>query len=268
MGRLQDRVAIVTGGAAGQGAATARIFVEAGARVLVGDVDDERGRAVAAELGESAIYRRLDVTSEASWQEAAVAATSHFGRIDVLINNAGVVHSGSILDTRLDEFERVMRVNLHGAFLGIKTVAPVMIESGRGSIVNISSIAGIEGLSGLGAYVSSKWALRGLSRTAALELGPRGVRVNTVCPGGVNTQMANPEGKPVREINSQYQHQPIQRIGEPDEVAYASLFLASDEAGFICGAELAVDGGLMAGRYWGRGKSATYWASGLTERQR
>jgi 3alpha(or 20beta)-hydroxysteroid dehydrogenase len=250
VGRLDNKVAIVTGGAAGQGASTARLFVTEGAGVLLGDIDERRGVALAAQLGKNAVFCQLDVTKEASWRTALAAVTTHFGKVDVLINNAGIVHAGSLLDTGLDDFERVLKVNLIGAFLGIKVVAPAMINGGGGSIVNISSVAGLQGMSNLGAYVSSKWALRGLSRTAALELGPHGVRVNTVCPGGVNTPMANPAAKPLEEINEQYRHQPIARIGEPEEVAFASLFLASDEASFISGAELAVDGGMSAGRFW------------------
>ena len=179
---------------------------------------------------------------------AGVEATlERFGRLDILVNNAGVVHPAGILELKKADFERVLRINLIGAWLGIQTLAPGMIDKGKGSIVNIISSSGLWGMNGLAAYGSSKWALRGLSKTAAMELGYRGVRVNAVFPGGINTAMGNVTNEDPAELNKYYVGQTIQRIGEPEEVARTSLFLASDDASYVCGAEIAVDGGQTLG---------------------
>ncbi len=232
MGKLQDRVAIVTGGARGMGAATSRVFAGEGAKVIVADLLEAEGKALAAEIGERDF------------------AKGEFGRIDVLVNNAGVLLFKSLLDMEKAEFERVHQVNLIGPFLGIKTVAPVMIAQGKGAIVNISSVDGMKGSNSVGAYGSSKWGLRGLTKVAAMELGHRGIRVNSVHPGGVNTVMANPGERALEEVNRDYQHQPIQRIGQPEEVARVSAFLASDEASYVIGAEITVDGGMIIGPFY------------------
>jgi 3alpha(or 20beta)-hydroxysteroid dehydrogenase len=242
-GRLHGKVAIISGGARGQGAAEARLFAAEGARVVVGDVLDDEGAAVAEEIGDAALYVHLDVTDEAQWAAAVKAAEEAFGPVSVLINNAGILLFQSLHKTTLEDFERVMRVNVTGVFLGMKAVTTSMVEAGGGSIVNVSSTAGLQGLPYLGAYVASKWAVRGLSKTAAIDLGQKGIRVNSVHPGGIDTPMvAGTSGDAPF-----YKRLPVSRMGSPDEVAAAVLFLASDEASYIAGAELAIDGGATCG---------------------
>lgn len=250
MSRLQDKVAIVTGGARGMGAATSRLFVAEGARVIIADVLDQDGEALARELGDGARYRHLDITDEAGWKALVAETLKDFGQIDILINNAAILLFRALLDMEKAEFERVLQVNVLGAFLGIKAVAPSMISRGKGAIVNISSVDGMKSANGLGAYSSSKWAVRGLTRTAALELGHKGIRVNSVHPGGVNTWMSNPDKLSRDIIDKSYPNVPLQRIGEPEEIARVSLFLASDDASYVCGAEVAVDGGMLTGSYY------------------
>ncbi|QQV77649.1 glucose 1-dehydrogenase [Sphingomonas aliaeris] len=247
-GKLDGRVAIVTGASRGQGEATARLFAEHGARVVVADVTDE-GRSVAATIGANAVFAKLDVSDADNWQAVVTDTVARWGGIDVLINNAGINRPAALLDLEQGVFEQVLAINLIGPWLGMKSVAPVMIEKGKGSIVNIVSSSGLFGLNGLAAYTSSKWALRGLTKTAALELGHRGVRVNSVYPGGINTPMGNITDEPVENLGKYYTGQPIQRIGEPIEVARVSLFLASDDSSYMCGSELAVDGGQTIGTY-------------------
>ena len=246
-GRLEGRIAIITGAARGQGEATARVFASEGAKVILGDVDDAEGKAAAAAIGGDALYEHLDVSDEANWQAVVDSATKRWGGVDVLVNNAGINIPASVTGMEKDQFLKVLEINLVGAWLGMKSVAPVMFAKGKGSIINIVSSSGLWAMNGLSAYGSSKWALRGLSRNAALEYGPRGVRVNAVFPGGINTRMGNITDEPVSELNKYYVGQPIKRIGEPEEVARASLFLASDESSYMCGAELAVDGGQTLG---------------------
>jgi 3alpha(or 20beta)-hydroxysteroid dehydrogenase len=230
MGRLDGKVAIITGAARGQGAAEARLFAAEGARVLLADILDADGEAVAAEIGDAAAYTRLDVTDEAQWQAAVALAEQRFGPVTVLVNNAGILHFQVLHETELSDFENVMRVNVQGVFLGMKSVVPSMTRAGGGSIVNISSTAGLVGLPYFGAYVASKWAVRGLTKTAAIDLGHKGIRVNSVHPGGIDTPMvAGTTGDAPF-----YKRLPV-------------LFLASDEASYIAGAELAVDGGATCG---------------------
>ena len=249
MQRMNGRVAIVTGGAKGMGAATCRLFAQEGASVVIADTAEEEGRALAAELGDQAFFQRLDVTNGEEWQRLVATVLARQGRIDALVNNAGIVSFADIEHVSEADFDRVYAVNVKGAFLGIKHVGGAMKAVGRGAIVNISSIDGLRGASGVAAYVASKWALRGLTKAAALEYGHHGVRVNSVHPGGVDTTMGNPVGLTGAAKNSGYERVPLQRIGEPGEIAAASLFLCSDEASYICGAELAVDGGWSAGHY-------------------
>ena len=250
--RLEGRVAIVTGAARGQGAATARLFVAEGAKVVLTDLLDDEGAAVAAELGENARFERHDVTDEADWQRVIAAAVEHFGRLDVLVNNAGIMQSTPVVDCSVEEFRGVLDVNLVGPFLGMKTAAPVMHETGGGAIVNVSSIQGIMGRAGTPGYTASKFGLRGLTKTAALELGALGIRVNSIHPGGVDTPLirdAVPDGVEVtgEMLDASHAHLPIPRVGRSEDIAPTSLFLASDEAAYITGAELVIDGGMTCG---------------------
>lgn len=243
MGRLDGKVALISGGARGQGAAEARLFAAEGAQVVIGDLLDAEGEAVAAEIGEAATYVHLDVTDEDSWKAAVTTAEEAFGPVTVLVNNAGVLSFGPIDTIELAEWHRVQRVNVDGVFLGIKTVTPSMEKAGGGAIVNISSTSGLYGLPMLGAYVASKWAVRGLTKTAALDLGHKGIRVNSVHPGGIDTPMVDGAGAD----GPFYKKLPVSRMGSPEEVARVVLFLASDDASYTTGAELSVDGGATAG---------------------
>lgn len=247
MGRLEGKVAIVTGAARGQGEAEVRRFVEEGARVLVTDVLDDEGKIVAADLSEAAHYLHLDVTREDQWQEAVAEAVGRFGHLDVLVNNAGIARFGPVAVMALDDYLDVINVNQVGVFLGMKSVVPSMVDAGGGSIVNISSIDGMIGQAGVVAYVASKWAVRGMTKTAALELGQFGIRVNSVHPGGVDTPMLDPArefGVDLREVFSRV---PLGRIGTPADIASLACFLASDESAYCTGAEFVIDGGLLAG---------------------
>jgi 3alpha(or 20beta)-hydroxysteroid dehydrogenase len=250
MGRLSGKVAIITGGARGMGEATSRLFAQEGAKVAVADLLDEAGAALVQELGGGARFYRHDVTDAASWSALVAQVTQDLGPVDILVNNAGVLLFRSLLETSQEDFERVLKVNLVGNLLGIQAVAPGMIDRGKGAIVNISSVDGMKGANGLAAYCSSKWGIRGLTRVAALELGHKGVRVNSVHPGGIDTAMGNQGARPREEINKGYGNVALQRIGAPEEVARASLFLASDDASYLAGAEIVVDGGMIAGNYY------------------
>jgi len=248
--RLAGKVAIVTGGARGMGAHTSRLFAAHGARVAIADMLEEEGMALAAELGDTARFYRHDVTSEADWAALVAAVEADFGPVDILINNAGVLLFRTLLETSLADYERVLKVNLVGEFLGIKAVGPGMIARGKGAIVNVSSVDGMKGANGLGAYASSKWGVRGLTKVAALELGHRGIRVNSVHPGGIDTIMTNHDSRSRDAVSERFGNIPLQRVGAPEEVAQATLFLASDEASYLCGAEIVVDGGMLAGQYY------------------
>ncbi len=250
MGRLNNKVAIITGGARGMGAATARLFVAEGAKVMVADLLDADGEKLAAELGASARFLRHDVTDEASWTRLIEATEAAFGPVDVLVNKAGILLFKTIAETTRAEFQRVIDVNLGGCFLGTRMVGAGMVARGRGSIVNISSVDGMKAANSLSAYNASKWAVRGFTKAAAMEFGHKGVRVNSVHPGGIDTAMGNPYAEAKTEVNKRYGMVPLQRVGDPMEVAYTSLFLASDESSYLCGAEIAVDGGMLCGQYY------------------
>ncbi|MBW2382385.1 MAG: glucose 1-dehydrogenase [Deltaproteobacteria bacterium] len=247
MGRLEGKVALISGAARGQGAAEARLFVEEGARVVLGDVLGELGAEVASELGDAAHYQSLDVTSEQDWQRAVDAATTRFGRLDVLVNNAGIVRGGRLEHTSLEDYRAVIEVNQVGCFLGMRSVIPALRSAGGGSIVNISSTAGLEGVVGVVAYVASKFAIRGMTKTAALELGHDGIRVNCVHPGAIQTPMLAQDEFDSGQMKAIFGAQPIPRVGESEEIARMVLFLASDESSFSTGSEFIADGGLMAG---------------------
>lgn len=255
MGCLQGKVAIVTGAARGTGEATTRHFVAEGARVVLGDVLDERGRAVAKDLGDAARYTTLDVTSESDWARAVAETKDAFGCVDVLVNNAGVLHMAAIADTQLDDFERVVRINQIGPFLGIKAVIEPMKEAGGGSIVNISSIDGRTAKNGLVAYASSKWAVRGITRVAALELGKYGIRVNCVCPEAGSTEMIAryvPEGVDIEKVIKHQQPVLSTQRGRGsaermEDIARLVAFLASDASASCTGSDFPIDGGNTAG---------------------
>ena len=249
MSRLEGRTAIVTGGARGQGEATVRAFVAEGARVVIVDLLKEEGMSLAQELGSAACFSHMDITDENAWQSTIDKTIDRWETIDILINNAGIVHPAAITELEKEDFQRVLNINLIGAWLGVKTVSPHMISQKNGAIVNICSTSALVGFNGLTAYAASKWALRGLTKTAAMELGHKGIRVNSIFPGGINTGMVNSANVEASELTEYYQGQPIQRIGEPEEVAKTSLFLASDDASYLTGAELVVDGGATIGTY-------------------
>ena len=247
MGRFEGKVVIVTGAARGQGEAEARLFAAEGAKVIIGDVLDAEGEAVAADIGAAARYVHIDVSSEADWAALVAEALAFGGRIDVLVNNAAIIRPSAIEDTTLEQYMTVININQVGCFLGMRSVMPAMREVGGGAIVNISSIDGMASKNGLISYTASKFATRGMTKTAAMEWGRYGIRVNSVHPGGVNTQMGNPINHPALETVP-YTHQAIARIGHPNEIASAVAFLASDDASYITGTELVVDGGWLTGR--------------------
>jgi 3alpha(or 20beta)-hydroxysteroid dehydrogenase len=240
MDRLKGKVVIISGGARGQGAAEARLFAAEGARVVIGDVLEAEGCRLAAELGDAAAFVRQDVTQERDW-DTAVTAAEKFGGLHGLVNNAGIYQPRRLMETDVDLFEKHMRVNQLGCFLGMKTVAPLMEQSGGGSIVNISSVAGLRGSPGAIAYSATKWALRGMTKAAAVDLAPRKIRVNSVHPGPIDTEML--KVRTAEQNRQRLQLVPMKRMGTAEEVASLVLFLLSDESGYITGAEVAIDGG-------------------------
>ena len=252
MGRLDGKVAIVSGGARGQGEAEVRLFAAEGAKVVFGDVLHDLGEAVAADVGPNAHYLPLDVTDPEAWQKAVAETTSRFGPPTVLVNNAGVLLFGvSMVDTSLDDYMRVININQVGVFLGMKYTVPAMIEAGGGSIVNISSTNGIAGYGGTVAYTASKFAVRGMTKNAALELGQHGIRVNSIHPGGVDTAMTAPDtlGDAIsdEEREATFAMLPLGRVGQPVEIAHLAAYLASDDSSYSTGAEFIADGGMLAG---------------------
>ncbi len=250
---LEGKIAVVTGAARGTGAAICRRFIDEGATVVVTDVLVDEGRARAEKLGPQASFVELDVTDTAAWSSMVDGVIARRGRIDVLVNNAGILHIGSIADTSMETFRRVIDVNASGAFAGIAAVAPHMTAVGGGSIINIASIDAMHGMNGLSAYTASKWAMRGLTHAAAIELGRSGIRVNTVCPAGGNPVMYGPWATQLGElgpaIGSYASNRAIPREASPDEIARVALFLASDLAAMVTGADIPVDGGPLAGDY-------------------
>lgn len=241
MPKLEAKVALITGSAHGMGKAEALLFAREGAKVIVADISED-GERLAGEIGANALYVPLDVTSEESWAAAVDASMRAFGAITVLVNNAGAFVSAPILSATTEDFERITRTNQLGVLLGMKAIAPSMKIAGGGSIVNISSLAAFRPAPNQAIYAASKWAVRGLTRVAASELSPLNIRVNSVHPGAINTRLLelNPPG--FNEMVASMT--PLKRLGEPEDVAKAVLFLASDDAAFITGAELVIDGGL------------------------
>jgi 3alpha(or 20beta)-hydroxysteroid dehydrogenase len=247
VGRLSGKVAIITGGARGLGEAAVRLFVEHDARVVLGDVLVDEGEALAAELGDAATFLQMDVSREGDWHRALEAA-ERIGPLNVLVNNAAVVHLASIVDTTNEDYMRVFQINQFGTFLGIRSAVEPMKAAGGGSIINVSSVDGLHSAAGLSAYSSTKWALRGLTKNAAIELGQYGIRVNSVHPGGMFTQMGGAGALTEDQMNkSVYANFPIPRVGRPEEVAQVIVFLATDEASYSTGAEFVADGGWFAG---------------------
>ena len=246
MKRFENRTVIVTGGARGMGASHARGFIAEGANVVIADVVEQEGQSLADELGDRAIFSRLDVTSEADWAATVTAAENAFGPVSVLVNNAGIVHFARIADTTPADWSRVIDINLTGTYLGIRALASSMRKAGGGAIVNISSGAGMSGAFGLGAYVASKWGVRGLTKTAALELARDKIRVNSIHPGATRTTMAaQPDVEAV--MAASVKNLAIPRIAEPEELTRLVLFVASDEASFSTGSEFIADGGALLG---------------------
>ena len=241
-GRLEGKVAIVTGAARGQGEAEARLFAAEGASVVMTDVLEDQLVAVAKELGDHAIPLRHDVANEDDWAAVVNTATSEFGKVDVLVNNAAIHHIIPIENETREAFERILQVNLIGTFLGMQAVLDPMRANGGGSIVNISSLAGIRGFYGHGAYGASKWGVTGLTKTAAIEFGPSDIRVNSIHPGTIDTAML-----PGGPTAGRFDTHPIGRVGEPREVAELALFRASDASAYITGTEMVIDGGLGTG---------------------
>ncbi|BCJ53381.1 3-alpha-hydroxysteroid dehydrogenase [Actinoplanes sp. NBRC 14428] len=251
MNRFDDLTVLVTGGTGGQGSSHVRAFHAEGANVVIGGIDAERGAALAGELGARAQFVRLDVTDEGSWSAAVQAAESTFGGLHVLVNNAGVQNPPApIEDTEQATWSRILDVNLTGTFLGIKVAAPALRRSAGGAIVNIGSTMGLGGTAHYAPYVAGKWAVRGLTRTAALELGRDHIRVNTIHPGVIATPfIQEPAAGATAAIADFYSPEPfaVPRLGEPADVTRLLLFLASSDASFITGSEYVIDGGLLLG---------------------
>jgi 3alpha(or 20beta)-hydroxysteroid dehydrogenase len=249
-GRLKGKVALISGAARGQGAAEARRFVAEGARVVISDVLDDEGEALARELGGEAEYQSLDVTDPEAWDRVVAATVARFGGLSILINNAGIGIVGLLDGLDVEDHRKIIDVNLNGVYLGMRASKSALGASGSGAIVNISSIDGLVGTLGMVSYSASKFAVTGMTRSAAIELGPLGIRVNSIHPGVIASPM-------VTEVSAKVQarlarlmaKQPIARMGEPEEVASLALFLASDEASYITGTQVVIDGGHLAGPY-------------------
>jgi 3alpha(or 20beta)-hydroxysteroid dehydrogenase len=253
MGRLDGKVALITGGARGMGKSHVRLFVAEGARVVSGDVLDDKGEYVAAGLGTDESgqpycrYVHHDVTSEADWAAAVATAVDTFGKLDVLVNNAGILKFGSIADMPLADFRRILEVNAGGCWLGMKAVIEPMKQAGGGSIVNISSIEGFAGAAGLSAYSASKFAIRGMTKAAARELGPFGIRVNSVHPGAVLTHMMIDSADSGKDGDAFMKAMPLGRFAEPAEISRLVAYLASDDSSYSTGSEFLADGGILSG---------------------
>ncbi|ROS43056.1 glucose 1-dehydrogenase [Amycolatopsis thermoflava] len=245
MGRLDGKTALITGAARGQGAAAARRFTQEGAKVMVADVADDDGKALADEIG--AVYQHLDVSREDDWAAAVQRAEDEFGGLTVLMNNAGILHFSELAHTSLADYERVIGINQIGAFLGMRSVVEPMTRAGGGSIINVSSVEGLAGMPFLVAYTASKFAIRGMTKVAALELGRKGIRVNSVHPGMIDTKMvADAAGGAEIDMAWVGKKVALGRVGKPEEIAQLAVFLASDESSYCTGGEFVADGGATA----------------------
>jgi 3alpha(or 20beta)-hydroxysteroid dehydrogenase len=240
-GRLQEKAVIITGGASGLGAAQARLFISEGASVIIADVDEAAGSRLAEEFGPVATFARLDVREANRWDEVVATCTEKYGSVDGLVNNAGILAAHSVETASEEDYRRVIDINQIGTFLGMKAVVPQMRTSGGGSIVNVSSLAGSRGFPGIISYVASKWAVRGMTRAAALELAADNIRVNSIHPGRIETPMIAGQ-----DLEAAAREVPVGRLGTPANVASLVLFLISDESSYITGAEHAIDGGAAA----------------------
>ncbi|WP_433634925.1 SDR family oxidoreductase [Nocardia sp. CA-120079] len=247
-GRLAGRVALISGGASGMGAAHARAFAEEGASVVIGDIADEAGARLADELGDRVAYVHLDVTRSEDWDTAVAEATRRFGELNVLVNNAGVLDGGPLGAYTEKQWQQVLSVNLTGPFLGLTAARDALVTARPSSVVNISSAAGIQGVAGMHAYTASKFGVRGLTKSAALELAPHGVRVNSVHPGGILTPMI---GAMAGDATVDRDANTLARLGLPEEVTSVVVFLASTESSYCNGGEYVVDGGMTAGSTFG-----------------
>ena len=247
--RLEGKVALITGAARGQGAAEARLFAQEGAKVILADVADPEGIAVAAEIAEAggdAIYVHLDVTDESQWDAAVQSAVTSFGKLDILVNNAGIWRRGHVMETSSEQWDDIMDVNAKGVFLGTKSAIPEMRKAGGGSIVNISSTAGLVGSKTSSAYSASKGAVRIFSKSTAIQYASEGIRANSIHPGPIDTDMGDQVWPDSTSREASISRTALSRIGTAQDIAYGALYLASDESSFVTGSELVIDGGVTA----------------------
>ena len=247
--RLENKVALITGGARGIGASQAKLFAREGAKVVIADVLDAEGRQTEAEINETGgecLFVRLDVTDETNWQDAIAATVARFGKLDILVNNAGIYIGGRVEDTSVETWDQLFGVNAKGVFLGTKYAIPEMRSAGGGSIINVSSVMGIVGSMYSAAYNASKGAARLLTKAAAIQYAKEGIRVNSIHPGVTDTPMVSEVVKDETFQRIRLARNPISRLGQPEDIAYGTLYLASDEASFVTGTELVIDGGWTA----------------------
>ena len=247
--RLENKVAFISGAARGMGEVMAKLFVQEGANVVIGDVLEDEGKKVEAEINETGgqcLFVRLDVTDEAQWQQAIAATVARFGKLEILINNAGIYRTRRVEDTSSEEWDQVLAINGKGVFLGTKAAIPEMRKAGGGSIINLSSVAGLVGSADSAAYNASKGAVRLLTKSTAIQYAKEGIRANSIHPGTIETPMTAELLAGEAHRQDRMNRTPLGRLGRPEDVAYGALYLASDEASFVTGSELVIDGGRTA----------------------